>query len=162
MRKRQTFKPTSSKEWASRLSKRRVADVCDLSLSFRERNVFFTLSKEGKTLLTKSCGMLGFKNLLKKTSVAAEETLTSFLQDMINMGVVKVRLVLSGFNRVRATLLRKLTLQARRLSILSVLDKTMMPFGGCRPRGLKSRRRRLRRSAPERITTYVRGKSRTR
>ena len=106
--------------------------------------------------------MLGFKNLLKKTSVAAEETLSSFLQDMSKMEVTRVKLILNGFNRVRASLLRKLTSQARRLNVLSVEDKTMIPFGGCRPRGLKSRRRRLRRSAQKKSPTYIMGKSRVR
>jgi small subunit ribosomal protein S11 len=108
-----------------------------LYISFRQRNVFFTITdNDGSPLYTSSIGALGYKNTNKKTPLAAEETAKYVLGLIRSRGMNRIRLILKGYTFHRSYVMRQIL--ESKLGFVSIQDKTYMPFGGCRPKAYRS------------------------
>lgn len=108
--------------------------VCRCTLN----NTIFTLtSLQGKVMVSKSCGYLGFHGKKKRTTkFAVESTLLSLFEKIKELNWTRLILDFKGFSKSRVYATKFLT--KSNLSFVVVRDKTSIPHNGCRPK--KTRR----------------------
>lgn len=85
----------------------------------------------GNTLCWASAGSSGFKGARKNTPFAAQTAARAAALKAIDMGMVKVEVVINGRGNGRETSIR--ALKTAGLNIISIEDKTSIPHNGCRP-----------------------------
>jgi len=88
-----------------------------------------------KFIAQNSCGMEGFKNIKKSTTVAAQATGQTIGTKTLKKGIKNVRVVVKGLGVGRLSSLKGLQLAG--LNIVSISDRTHMPHAGPRPRKAK-------------------------
>jgi small subunit ribosomal protein S11 len=90
----------------------------------------------GNTIAWASAGSVGFKGARKGTPFAAQAATEKAVRQAIELGILKVELLIKGEGSGRETAIR--ALQVFGLEVLSIKDITSVPHNGCRPS--KSRR----------------------
>jgi small subunit ribosomal protein S11 len=90
----------------------------------------------GNTIAWASAGSVGFKGARKGTPFAAQAATENAIRQAIELGLLKVELLIKGEGSGRETAIR--ALQILGLEVLSIKDITSVPHNGCRPS--KSRR----------------------
>lgn len=90
----------------------------------------------GNTIAWASAGSVGFKGARKGTPFAAQAATEKAVRQAIELGILKVELLIKGEGSGRETAIR--ALQIFGLEVLSIKDITSVPHNGCRPS--KSRR----------------------
>ena len=85
----------------------------------------------GNTICWSSAGSSGFKGARKNTPFAAQTAARAAAIKAIDMGMVKVEVVINGRGNGRETSIR--ALKTAGLNIISIEDKTSIPHNGCRP-----------------------------
>jgi|TARA_B110000902_G_scaffold256065_1_gene322305 small subunit ribosomal protein S11 len=90
----------------------------------------------GNTIAWASAGSVGFKGARKGTPFAAQAATEKAVREAIELGLLKVELLIKGEGSGRETAIR--ALQVLGLEVLSIKDITSVPHNGCRPS--KSRR----------------------
>eukprot|EP01039_Chlorochromonas_danica_P010518 gene10518-11650_t len=91
----------------------------------------------GNTLCWSSSGCSGLKGARKSTAFAAQSAAKLAALKAADFGIKKIDIIVKGRGKGRESSIRALKLAG--LRILSIEDKTRVPFNGCRP----PKRRRL-------------------
>lgn len=87
---------------------------------------------EGNTLSWSTSGAAGFKGSKKSTPYAAQRASEIAVEKAKAYGIEKVRVFLKGVGSGREQAIRGLHLSG--LDVLSIIDRTSLPHGGCRKR----------------------------
>ena len=113
-----------------------ISGVVYIIVSFN--NVIITVSdQQGNVLAWSSSGAAGFVGAKKSTPYAAQVTASKVISKVLPYGLKMVSVVLRGPGPARESALR--AIQAAKLNIVSLEDRTPVPHNGCRRR----RRRRV-------------------
>ena len=141
---RNTFIPTLT----SLTSGRNVGDVQEYFIKHTERkkikgvlgkiyisttknNTIITLiDTKGNTKGWSCSGSLGFKNARKSTTYAAQAAAENIVKKAKILGYTHLRLLVKGLGRGKQSCLRALSKSG--LKIISIEDKTGIPYNGCR------------------------------
>lgn len=124
---------------AARRKRRQARAVTDAVVHIKAsyNNTLFTITDEsGDVLLWSSGGRSGFKGSKKKSPFAATTAGEEIGKRALDMGIVNVRIRISGPGQGRDHAIR--ALNASGLNITSIADVTPIPHNGCR---LPKRRR---------------------
>ena len=102
-----------------------------------KNNTILTLiDTKGNTKGWSCSGSLGFKNARKSTTYAAQAAAETLIKKARTLGYTHLRLRVKGLGRGKQSCLRALSKSG--LKIISLEDKTSLPYNGCR--GSKKRR----------------------
>jgi len=100
-------------------------------ISTTKNNTILTLvDTKGNTKGWSCSGSLGFKNARKSTTYAAQAAAESLVKKAKIFGYTHLRLSVKGLGRGKQSCLRALTKSG--LKIVSLEDKTGVPYNGCR------------------------------
>ncbi len=95
-------------------------------------NTIITLAdKAGNVLTWSSGGKIGNKGSRKSTPYAAQIAAGDVAKTALDMGIVKVKVIVRGPGGGREASIR--SMNATGLRILSIQDATPIPHNGCRP-----------------------------
>lgn len=86
---------------------------------------------QGNTIAWSSAGACGFKGAKKGTPFAAQQAAESVAKKIVDLGVRKVEVEVSGPGAGRETAIR--ALQSHGLKVTLLRDVTPIPHNGCRP-----------------------------
>ncbi len=107
-------------------------------ISSTKNNTILTLvDTKGNTKGWSCSGSLGFKNARKSTTYAAQAAAESIVKKAKILGYTHLRLLVKGLGRGKQSCLRAVSKSG--LKIISLEDKTGIPYNGCRP----SKKRRV-------------------
>lgn len=100
-------------------------------ISSTKNNTILTLiDTKGNTKGWSCSGSLGFKNARKSTTYAAQAAAESIVKKAKILGYTHLRLRVKGLGRGKQSCLRALSKSG--LKIISLEDKTAIPYNGCR------------------------------
>ena len=100
-------------------------------ISSTKNNTILTLiDTKGNTKGWNCSGSLGFKNARKSTTYAAQAAAESMVKKAKTLGYTHLRLLIKGLGRGKQSCLRALSKSG--LKIISLQDKTGIPYNGCR------------------------------
>ena len=100
-------------------------------ISSTKNNTILTLiDTKGNTKGWNCSGSLGFKNARKSTTYAAQGAAESMVKKAKTLGYTHLRLLIKGLGRGKQSCLRALSKSG--LKIISLQDKTGIPYNGCR------------------------------
>jgi len=109
-----------------------------IHINSTKNNTILTLvDGKGYTKGWSCSGSLGFKNARKSTLYAAQAAAESLVSSAKTLGYTHLRLLVKGLGRGKQSSLRAVCKSG--LKIVSVEDKTGIPYNGCRP----SKKRRV-------------------
>jgi small subunit ribosomal protein S11 len=101
-------------------------------------NILINISDlNNKTIYFGSSGLLGIKGSRRSTSYAGQSIANVLGKKLFFLGVRYLYVKIKGFGYSRYSSLKGLNLAG--IKFLSILDKTPIPFNGCKP----SKRRRM-------------------
>jgi small subunit ribosomal protein S11 len=121
----------SSKKINLRKVKRRTPKaVIHIQASFNNTIVTIT-DVRGQVISWSSAGSCGFKGAKKSTPFAAETAVEKALRPLIDQGMRKAEVMISGPGRGRDSALR--TIRQSGITLSFVRDVTPIPHNGCRP-----------------------------
>jgi len=113
-----------------------TAGIVHIKTTFN--NTIITVSDlSGNVICWSSSGASGLKGARKATAFAAQMAAKIITTKCIDLGLKKVEIILKGRGKGRDSSIR--SLKQGGLRIISIEDKTRVPFNGCRP----PKRRRL-------------------
>lgn len=116
--------------------KTHISGVAHIKTTFN--NCIITISDLlGNTLCWSSSGCSGLNGARKSTAFAAQSAAKLAALKAADFGIKKIDIIVKGRGKGRESSIRALKLAG--LRILSIEDKTRVPFNGCRP----PKRRRL-------------------
>jgi len=102
------------------------------------RNTILTATDDkGNTISSSSSGTRYIRGSRRATAFSAQSAAARLSEDLKNKGIHKIHLFLKGMGKGRTSVPKGL--QAGGLKIISIIDKTPIPYNGCRP----SKRRRV-------------------
>jgi len=101
-----------------------------ISSSYNNTIISLTDSN-GRVLVWKSAGSIGFKGTKKATSFAASKVAEAICAAAQKLGVEKIKVLVKGIGSGRDSAVRSLA--SHGLDILSIIDVTPIPHNGCRP-----------------------------
>lgn len=104
--------------------------IANIKTTFNNTIITITDSS-GNALCWASAGTSGFKGTRKATSYAAQVAAKDVALKAIEFGIKKLGIVLKGRGAGRETCLRALSLAG--FQIISIEDRTEIPYNGCRP-----------------------------
>ena len=100
-------------------------------ISTTKNNTILTLiDTKGNTKGCSCSGSLGFKNARKSTTYAAQAAAENIVKKAKILGYTHLRLSVKGLGRGKQSCLRALSKSG--LRIISIEDKTGIPYNGCR------------------------------
>ena len=100
-------------------------------ISTTKNNTIITLiDSKGNTKGWSCSGSLGFKNARKSTTYAAQAAAENIVKKAKILGYTHLRLLVKGLGRGKQSCLRALSKSG--LKIISIEDKTGIPYNGCR------------------------------
>jgi len=113
-------------------------DLPILHIKTTKNNTILSLCKStGEFILTRSCGMEGFKHCRKGTNVAAQATSLAMSQKIIKLGHKTVRVCIEGLGPGRMSSIKGL--QMGGINIVSITDTTpICEYPSARPPVAKS------------------------
>jgi len=113
-------------------SKRKIKGILGkLYISSTKNNTIYTLIDTNNNTKGWSCsGSLGFKNARKSTTYAAQGGAESMVKKAKLLGYTHLRLLVKGLGRGKQSCLRALSKSG--LKIISLEDRTGIPYNGCR------------------------------
>jgi small subunit ribosomal protein S11 len=90
------------------------------------------VNPRGKLLYTASCGHLHFKGSLKSASIAGQQVVSTLSKKAFALGLGKVPFLvrIKGIGKGRYSAIKELKKSG--LNVLKVIDKTSVPYNGCR------------------------------
>lgn len=97
----------------------------------RNNTILTCTTPEGDVLCWASCGALGFRGAHKSTSYGAQAAGERLAQRALQLGCHRVHAKLKGVGYGREASLAGLVQGG--LRVLSVEDRTPVPYNGCRP-----------------------------
>ena len=100
-------------------------------LATKNNTVLTLIDTKGNTKGWSCSGSLGFKNARKSTTYAAQAAAETIVKKAKTLGYTHLRLRVKGLGRGKQTSLRLLSKSG--LKIVSLEDKTSLPYNGCRP-----------------------------
>ena len=114
-----------------------VTPTCKAYVNTTFNNIIITITnKNGDTICWSSGGKMGFKNTKKKNTVyAAQVVAEDSARLAIENDVKNVDVIVKGVGMGREAAIR--TLAEKGLQLLSIVDRTSLPHGGCRPRKVR-------------------------
>ena len=115
--------------------KKVILAIVHINATFNNTIVTVT-DTEGNTITWASAGSVGFKGARKGTPFAAQAATEKAVREAIELGILKVEILIRGEGSGRETAIR--ALQILGVEVLSIKDVTSVPHNGCRPS--KSRR----------------------
>ena len=112
--------------------KRKIKGVLGkIYVSTTKNNTIITLVDNKNNTKGWSCsGSLGFKNARKSTTYAAQAAAENIVKKVKVLGYTHLRLIVKGLGRGKQSCLRALSKSG--LKIISIEDKTGIPYNGCR------------------------------
>jgi small subunit ribosomal protein S11 len=124
----------------SNKNKKRLVNVTPVGKAYINatyNNIIITITNlNGDTIAWSSAGKNGFKNTKKKnTPYAAQVTAEDCSKMALEYGVKNVSVIVKGVGTGRETAIR--TLSEQGLNIVSIVDRTAVPHGGCRPKKIR-------------------------
>ena len=105
--------------------------------STKNNTILTLIDTKGNTKGWSCSGSLGFKNARKSTTYAAQAAAESIIKKAKVLGYTHLRLRVKGLGRGKQNCLRALSKSG--LRIISLEDKTSIPYNGCR----NSKKRRV-------------------
>uniref|UniRef100_A0A8D0L8K9 Small ribosomal subunit protein uS11m n=1 Tax=Sphenodon punctatus TaxID=8508 RepID=A0A8D0L8K9_SPHPU len=127
------FPPVAGKESSLRWGGNKFEEIPIAHISATYNNTIINIvSPKNLSLACTSCGMEGFKNIKKGTTIAAQATGISAAAKAREKGVSFVRVVVKGVGPGRLSAMKGLTMGG--LEVISITDNTPIPHNGCRPR----------------------------
>ena len=105
--------------------------------STKNNTILTLIDTKGNTKGWSCSGSLGFKNARKSTTYAAQAAAESIIKKAKVLGYTHLRLRVRGLGRGKQSCLRALSKSG--LRIISLEDKTSLPYNGCR----NSKKRRV-------------------
>ena len=115
----------------SRVPKKKLdSGTLHISATYNNTKLMLT-DKKGGAVIFSSCGALGFGGARKGTPFAAAKVGEVVGEKASAIGVKEVDVVMKGVGSGRESSLRAFT--GKGIHILSIRDKTPMPFNGPRP-----------------------------
>ena len=105
--------------------------------STKNNTILTLVDTKGHTKGWSCSGSLGFKNARKSTTYAAQAAAESIVKKAKALGYTHLRLRVKGLGRGKQSCLRALSKSG--LRIISLEDKTSLPYNGCR----NSKKRRV-------------------
>lgn len=115
--------------------KKVILAIVHINATFNNTIVTVT-DTDGNTITWASAGSVGFKGARKGTPFAAQAATEKAVREAIELGILKVEILIRGEGSGRETAIR--ALQVLGIEVLSIKDVTSVPHNGCRPS--KSRR----------------------
>ena len=117
---------------ASLKMKRKIKGVLGkIYVSSTKNNTIITLVDNKNNTKGWSCsGSLGFKNARKSTTYAAQAAAENIVKKIKVLGYTHLRLLVKGLGRGKQSCLKALCKSG--LKIISIEDKTGIPYNGCR------------------------------
>lgn len=114
-----------------------VTPTCKAYVNTTFNNIIITITnKNGDAICWSSGGKMGFKNTKKKNTVyAAQVVAEDSARLAIENDVKNVDVIVKGVGMGREAAIR--TLAEKGLQLLSIVDRTSLPHGGCRPRKVR-------------------------
>lgn len=98
--------------------------------STKNNTILSLIDTKGNTKGWSCSGSLGFKNARKSTTYAAQAAAESIIKKAKILGYTHLRLRVKGLGRGKQSCLRALSKSG--LKIISLEDKTSLPYNGCR------------------------------
>lgn len=119
------------KKRKTRFSKKIKGSLGKIYISSTKNNTILTLiDTKGNTKGWSCSGSLGFKNARKSTTYAAQAAAESIVKKAKILGYTHLRLRVKGLGRGKQSCLRALSKSG--LKIISLEDRTALPYNGCR------------------------------
>lgn len=115
--------------------KKVILAIVHINATFNNTIVTVT-DTDGNAITWASAGSVGFKGARKGTPFAAQAATEKAVREAIELGILKVEILIRGEGSGRETAVR--ALQVLGVEVLSIKDVTSVPHNGCRPS--KSRR----------------------
>ncbi len=116
----------------SRVPKKKlVAGILHIQSTFNNTKALLT-DLEGNAIMSSSSGSLGFKGAKKGTPFAAAKIGEVLAEKAQMIGLKEVHVVVRGVGSGRESAIRSFS--AKGVDILSIKDKTPVPFNGPRPK----------------------------
>jgi small subunit ribosomal protein S11 len=120
----------------SRVPKKKlVSGILHVQATYNNTKVVLT-DKDGNSIMSASSGSLGFKGAKKSTPFAAAKIGEVLAEKAQMIGLKEVDIVVKGVGSGRESAIRSFI--ARGIDIISIKDRTPVPFNGPRPK--KARR----------------------
>lgn len=98
--------------------------------STKNNTILTLIDTKGNTKGWNCSGSLGFKNARKSTTYAAQAAAESMVKKAKTLGYTHLRLLIKGLGRGKQSCLRALSKSG--LKIVSLEDRTGIPYNGCR------------------------------
>lgn len=111
--------------------KKLAAGIFHVQSTFNNTKVLLT-DLDGNAIMSSSSGALGFKGAKKGTPFAAAKIGEVLAEKAAMIGLKEVHIVVRGVGSGRESAIRSFT--AKGISILSIKDRTPVPFNGPRPK----------------------------
>ena len=99
-------------------------------LATKNNTILTLIDTKGNTKGWSCSGSLGFKNARKSTTYAAQAAAETIVKKAKTLGYTHLRLRVKGLGRGKQSCLRAISKSG--LKIISLEDKTSLPYNGCR------------------------------
>lgn len=131
LKKQNTLKKKRNISTSYSSNKKIKGRLAKLYISSTKNNTILTLTDtRGNTQGWGCSGSLGFKNARKSTTYAAQGAAESMVKKAKSLGYTHLRLLVKGLGRGKRSCVRALSKSG--LKIVTLEDKTGIPYNGCR------------------------------
>ncbi|MGX7585832.1 small ribosomal subunit protein uS11 [Candidatus Vidania fulgoroideorum] len=110
--------------------------MVSLNIKVTANNTIGTICNDGKVIMWKSVGCLGFTNTKKSTPYASQKLTEVMLKDITRRKLVDIWVNINGYGPGREAVLKSLMVY-RYINILGMSDKTRLRHNGCRPKKIR-------------------------
>jgi len=108
-----------------------IKNIIIINVFLTSNNTIINVSNlENKTVCIMSCGLLSIKGSRRSTSYASQSIATVLGSKLRNLGFKYACIKLRGFGSGKYSCLKGFTNSG--ILLLDIIDKTSLPFNGCR------------------------------